>query len=439
MRLFGWPSPARSEVKPAEARGEVIVPATPISGLMKLFGIDALGAGPERVVTIERALSVPAIFGAVNFLAGTLAGLPLALYERKRSGEVQRVVKGALAGVLHDAVNPQMTSYDWRKHLFDQVFTSGRGLTFIERSADGQVMNLWPLDPSRVNIRQKDGVRDYVYEDDGKRVIYDASEIIDIPFMLKPDGVAHRSPLMINSGTVALALAASEYGAKFFQNGGVPAFAIKGPFQSGRAMGAAGDDLEAAVRQASREERQALILPGGLDIVSIGIDAQKSQLLELKHFLIEEVARIYSLPPTFLQDLSHGTYSNTEQQDLHFVKHTLKRWVEVFEQEVNLKLFGRTARRNFVKLNVDGLLRGDYRTRMEGSAQAIQTGQLTPNEARALEDRGPLEGGDRLFIQGAIIPIETAGAKPAAPPPAPDDPTDDAPDDDNQTEDEDGA
>jgi len=124
----------------------------------------------------------------------------------------------------------------------------------------------------------------------------------------------------------------------------------------------------------------------------------------LQRFSIEQIARIYSLPPIFLQDLTHGTYSNTEQQDLHFVKHTVKRWVEQTEAELNLKLFGRGSP-FFVEFDLDGLMRGDLKTRMEAHSTAIQNGIKTPNEVRAIENLPPMEGGDQLFIQGATVPL----------------------------------
>jgi HK97 family phage portal protein len=212
-------------------------------------------------------------------------------------------------------------------------------------------------------------------------------------------------PIATNRDVIALSIAATEFGSKFFQNGGVPPFAVTGNFASGTAMQRAADDLATATRKAAKEQRQALVLPTGLEIKPLGTDAAKSQLVELKKFLIAEFARIYSLPPTFLQDLEHGTFSNTEQQDLHFVKHTMKRWVEAFEQELNLKLFGRGKRELFVEMNMDGLLRGDFKTRMDGYAAAIQNGQMTPNEARRMENRPDDSDGNLLMIQGATVPI----------------------------------
>ena len=149
-------------------------------------------------------------------------------------------------------------------------------------------------------------------------------------------------------------------------------------------------------------------ISAGHELRSVGFSPEQMQLLELQQFCIEQIARIHSLPPVFLQDLSDGTYSNTEQQDLHFVKHTLRRWIEQSEQEMNLRLFGRDS--DFeVRFNVDSLLRGDLKTRMEAHATAIQNGIKTPNEVREKEGMEPLPGGDDLMIQGATVPIESQG------------------------------
>lgn len=377
------------------------------------MGFEAFASAADIVVTVDNALGVPAICGAVNFLAGTIAGLPLDLYRRAEGGKREQVDRAdPIARILHDIPNDEMSSFEWRKYKFEQVLTGGRGLTFIERDKSGKVMNLWPLEASRTRIRRVNEKKIYEYRPSGGKgvVIYQQNEVIDIPFMLKEDRLGHRGPIMMNRDVVALAIAATNFGSRFFQNGGVPPFAVTGGFQSGRSMQSAAADIETAVRSAAKQRRQALVLPTGLEIKPLGTDAQKSQLLELKRFLIEEFARIYSIPPTFLQDLTHGTFSNTEQQDLHFVKHTLKRWVEAFEQEVNLKLFGREKPEFFVEMNMDGLLRGDFKARMEGYALGVQHAILKPNEVRQMENRPSEPGGDQLMIQGATVPLGSQGA-----------------------------
>ncbi|SDK98122.1 phage portal protein [Aliiruegeria lutimaris] len=357
-------------------------------------------------VTVEKAIGLPAVWAAVNFIAGTIAGLPLHIYER--TGEGRKRVDSPLATMLNERANPGATSFDWRKYSFERVLTSGRAFTLIDRNAAGRVSGLYPLDPDMVEVVRERGRVYYRHWQNGVKVTYQAAEILDIPFMLKPDGIGHWGPVSANRNAIGLAIASEQYVGRFFQGGGVPPFIVTGNFQSGAALGRAADDLTNAVHKAAREGRPALTLPNGLEISSVGTDMEKAQLVEVQRFQVEQVARIYSLPPTFLQDLTHGTFSNTEQQDLHFAKHTLKRWVEQFEQQLNLKLF-RPGGRQFAEFSMDGLLRGDVKTRMEAHAHAIQNGVYSPAYAAKLENAPYHAEGDRLMIQGATVPIATVG------------------------------
>lgn len=394
--------------KKAEQRASVENPSVPISNqaILDFFNLNDVNSAGENV-TVDSALGVPAVWAAVNVISGTIARLPLHVY--RRTGEGRERSEQPIAAILHDAVNDEMSSYQWRKYLFQQVLTVGRGVSFIERNGAGRVKNIWPLDPAGLTIKRTNGRKVYEYRDGSRVVSYAAADVIDIPFALHADGLKHYSPIMQNREAIGLAQSVTKHGGKYFANGGVPPFAVTGNFQSGQAMQRASDDLQSAVKKASAENRLALTMPVGLEIKSIGGDPEKMQMVELQRFCVEQIARIWSLSPIFLQDLTHGTFSNTEQQDLHFVKHTLGSWIECFEQEMNLKLFGRSNNTQYVELNVDGLLRGDFKTRMEGYAQGIQNGVLKPNEARRAENRPNEEGGDRLYMQGAMVPIEQAG------------------------------
>jgi HK97 family phage portal protein len=396
--------------KATETRASIESTAVPVSAanFLEYFGLGALASSAGISVSIENALGVPAYGGGVNFLSGTMASLPLHLYRRGEGGNERQ--KSPLATLLHDAVNDETSSFAWRKWIYDNVFTGGRAVTFIERSSAGRIMNLWPLDPAGLTVKREEGRRVYLFRDGGTPKTYQASEVIDITFMLKPDMVRHRGPVAMHRDVLGLAIALTQYSSKFFQNGGVPPFALVGKFLSPGAVARASADLQDAVKRASREQRLALPLPDGVDIKSIGVDADKAQLIEAHRFVIEQIARILTIPPTFLQDLTHGTFSNTEQQDLHFVKHRLRSLATQFEQELNLKLFGRMSNRLFVELAVDGLLRGDFKSRMEGLSKAVQASILMPNEARALENRQAAEHGDRLYMQGAMVPLGTAPA-----------------------------
>jgi HK97 family phage portal protein len=383
-----------------EARSSLENPEIPISSPQIIQILGAFGPSAAGVnVTVENALGVPAVWAAVQFLSSTIASLPIHVYKKTDSGRER--VNNELNAILHDAPNDEISSFDWRKYSMDRTLTGGRSISYIEKNGAGRILNIWPIDPALVTVKRKGGKK--VYQVKGGTT-YQASEILDIPFALKSDMLTAISPILANKDAIGLAIAATNYGSKFFQNGGVPPFVMTGNFQSGAALNRASNDLENAVKKASKENRLALSIPAGHEIKSIGADPEKSQLVELKRFQIEEIARIYSMPPVFLQDLTHGTFSNTEQQDLHLVKHLVTRWVLQHEQEMNLKFFGRGSD-TYVEYNLDGLLRGDFKSRMEGYATGIQNGIIKPNEARRQENRPDDAAGDMLMIQGATVPI----------------------------------
>ena len=377
-------------------------PTAPVSAndFLQIMGWGDLYASSGVTVNVDTALGVPAVWAAVNFIAGTIAGLPLHVY-RKDEGGGRSKVESELSLILHDVINEDMSSFEWRKYLFEQVLTGGRAVTYIERNGLGQIVNLYPLDPTKVRVeRLIDGRK--IYRVNAR--VYESSEILDMPFMLKPNMTDARGPISQNKDAIGMAIAASRYGSKAFQSGGIPPAVLQGPFGSGAAANRASEDVAATTLKLAKEGRPIMALPLGHELKTIGFNPEQMQLLELQRFSIEQIARIYSLPPVFLQDLTHGTFSNTEQQDLHFVKHTVKRWVEQFEQEMNLKFFGRGSE-FYVEFNVDGLLRGDLKSRMEAYATSIQNGIRTPNEVRAIENMEAMPNGDNLMIQGATVPL----------------------------------
>jgi HK97 family phage portal protein len=391
----------RRKPKPEE-RAVTVTAADP--RFLEVFGLTT-----PATVSEEQAIGVPAVWQAINFLAGTIAGLPLHVYDKTRDGKVKVAAtrSNAVVAMLHDAVNDGLTSFQWRYNLMVGVLTEGRFVTYIERDDAGRPINLYPLPRATVEMMPT-GRRRYKHTAQGVDRYYDEADVLDVAFMLRADQTTHRSPLRQCATALGKAVNANAYGSKLFANGGLPAFALTGPFNSAAAAQRASTDIATATKEAAAKGNSVLAIPAGHDLKPLGSDPEKMQLVAVQRFAVEEVARIYGLPPTFLQDLSRATFSNSEQQDLHLVKHTVKRWLEQLEAEMNLKLFGRGSRR-IVEFNLDGLLRGDYRTRMEGNATAIQTGQLTPNEARALDNREPLDGGDRLFIQGATVPLTDGG------------------------------
>ena len=370
--------------------------------------LEFFGVGANAAVSMDEALGVPAVWAAINFISGTIAGLPLNVYTRDAKGNKKKArASDPVQVMLHNAVNDDLSSFQWRFDMFSTgVLTEGRFVSYIEKDDNGIPVNLFPL-PGATVKRLSDGRKQYTFKAGGKTTVYDQAEVIDVPFMLKPDLLSHRSPLRQCSVSIGKAVNSNEYGSKLFKNGGLPAFVLQGPFGSEKSAVRGAENIADATKEAARKGANVLAIPMGHRLDPLGGDPEKLQMVETMRFMIAEIGRIYSLPPVFLQDLSEGIRSDVEQQDLHLVKHTLRRWLEQLEAEMTLKLFGRGSNR-FVEFNVDGLLRGDFKTRMEGNARAIQTGQLTPNEARAMDNRAPLAGGDVLLVQGATVPLEAA-------------------------------
>lgn len=388
------------DIRRAEHRsGSIENPTVPVSQtaeFMAFFGMDSTTL-PR--VTIDSALSVPAVLAAVAFLSRTLATLPLHAYRSGKDGAVR--LSGKTATTIHDAANGLMGSFKFRQYFWQQVFTGGRGLAWIERSGR-EIEALWPMDPRKTSVRRVGF--DLVYKFENKE--YPSADVIDVPFMLKEDQVSHRGPIQMASKAIQLALAMNDYGSNFFAGGGVPPLALVGPLPQGgdglkRAMG----DMRRAIDEARASGKQIVPIPPGHELKPVGYEPDKGQMTEARLFQIQEIARAWQMPPAFLQDLSRGTFANVEQQDLHLVKHLISQWAKAFEDEANLKLFGRGNSGRYVEHNLDGLQRGDFKSRIEGIARAVQTAQMTPNEARALENRPKHRNpdADELLVQGATV------------------------------------
>ncbi len=362
-------------------------------------------------VTIPTALTVPAVSAAVTFLPSTLASLPLHVY--KATAEGQERVKGGVQKLLNESPNPEWTSFGFRKYFWHQVFTGGRGLAWIERSGSN-VVAIWPMEPARTKVKRVAGRK--VYDFGGKQ--YDAADVLDVPFMLKPDQLGAYSPIMLGAKAIALALAMGDYASGFFAGGGVPPLALVGPMPAGpEAVKRAQADIKRAIDAAKLNGDAVFPIPAGYDLKPVGFDPDKGQMTEARRLQIEEIARIFNIPPVFLQDLTHGTFSNTEQQDLHLTKHLIAQWAKALEEEINLKLFRNSGR--YSEHNLDGLMRGDFKSRIEAMARGVQSALLMPDEARALDNRppDPSGAGAKLYIQGATVPLGSQPLKPEATPP----------------------
>jgi len=403
-----WPFSKRAAAPTVETRAETVSVSDP--NFMAFFGVNG---AILPTVTTDSALTVPAVAAAVAFMSRTMAALPLHAYRTSKAGPQK--IGGKLGIVVHDAPNDNQDSFKFRQYFWQQVFTGGRGLAWIERAPQG-VEAIWPLDPTKVMIKRTG--QTITYQSDGQN--YPSADIIDVPFMLKSDGISHWGPVTLASKAIQLALSMNDYGSNFFAGGGVPPLALTGPLPAGAdAIKRATADIKRSVESAKNANEPIFAIPAGYTLAPVGLDPAKGQMIEARRFQVEEIARSWQLPPVFLQDLTRATFSNAEQQDLHLVKHLIGQWAEAFEGECNLKLFGRGNNSRYVEHNMDGLLRGDFVSRMQGHSIAVQNAIRTPDEIRGLENL-PSKGGEaeKLHIQGATVPLgsQSMGGADVAPP-----------------------
>ena len=380
-----------------------------------LFGRTTSG----KTVNERTALQTTAVYACVRILSETIASLPLHVYRYTEGGKTKDK-EHALYTLLHDEPNPDMTSFVFRETLMGHLLIWGNAYSQILRDRSGQVIGLYPLLPDQMSVhRSEKGKLYYVYnryEEDNPNfqekgsIVLSQEEVLHIPG-LGFDGLIGYSPIALAKNAVGMTLACEEYGASFFSNGANPGGVLEHPGilkDPGKVR-----DSWNAVYQGTRNAHKVAVLEEGMSYKQIGIPPEEAQFLETRKFQINEIARLFRIPPHMVGDLEKSSFSNIEQQSLEFVKYTLDPWVVRFEQALKKSLLlPEEKKTHFIKFNVDGLLRGDYQSRMNGYAIGRQNGWLSTNDIRKLEELNPIppeEGGDLYLINGNMTKLKDAG------------------------------
>ena len=378
------------------------------------------GTTSGKTVTERSAMQMTAVYSCVRILAEAVAGLPLHLYRYNADGGKEKAIDHPLYLLLHDEPNPEMSSFVFRETLMTHLLLWGNAYAQIIRNGKNQVVALYPLMPNKMSVdRDENGKLYYTYYRGSDEAIRDRqyavklqpSDVLHIPG-LGFDGLVGYSPIAMAKNAIGMAIACEEYGAKFFANGAAPGGVLEHP-------GTIKDP--ARVRESwqhtfggSGNANKIAVLEEGMKYTPIGISPEQAQFLETRKFQINEIARIFRVPPHMVGDLEKSSFSNIEQQSLEFVKYTLDPWIVRWEQSITRSLLLQSEKKEyFVKFNLEGLLRGDYQSRMNGYAIARQNGWMSANDIRELEnqDRIPAEeGGDLYLINGNMLPMASAGA-----------------------------
>ena len=387
------------------------------AGYSFLFGRTTSG----KPVNERTAMQTTAVYACVRILAEAVASLPLHVYEYQDDGGKKLVHDHPLYYLLHDEPNPEMTSFVFRETLMSHLLIWGNAYAQIIRDGAGRVLGLYPLLPDKMEVQRDDrGNIYYVYSRNSDEnpmfkeygnIKLKAEDVLHIPG-LGFDGLIGYSPIAMAKNAVGMTLACEEYGASFFANGANPGGVLEHP-------GVLKDPSKVreswnSVYRGVNNAHKIAVLEEGMKYQQIGIPPEEAQFLETRKFQINEIARLYRIPPHMVGDLDKSSFSNIEQQSLEFVKYTLDPWVIRWEQSLqrSLLLPGEKGK-YFIKLNVDGLLRGDYQSRMNGYAVGRQNGWFAANDIREMENMNPIpdeEGGNLYLVNGAMTKLADAGA-----------------------------
>lgn len=378
------------------------------------------GSSAGKNVNERSAMQMTAVYSCVRILAEAVAGLPLHLYRYKEDGGKERAIDNNLYHLLHDEPNKEMSSFIFRETLMTHLLLWGNAYAQIIRNGKGEVVALYPLMPNKMQVdRDENGELYYIYTRssdeaktmEGVTVYLTPRDVLHIPG-LGFDGLVGYSPIAMAKNAIGLAIATEEYGAKFFANGVAPSGVLEHP-------GTIKDPSRLrenwnSTFGGSANSGKVAVLEEGMKYTPISISPEQAQFLETRKFQIDEIARIFRVPPHMVGDLEKSSFSNIEQQSLEFVKYTLDPWVIRWEQSLSRALLNEDEKRKyFFKFNLEGLLRGDYESRMSGYAVARQNGWMSANDIRELEnmDKIPAEdGGDLYLINGNMLPLNKAGA-----------------------------
>ena len=392
----------------------------------------------SKYVSETSAMTCLAVYACVQVIAQTVASFPLIVYRRRSDGGKEPATNHPLYDLLLVAPNEEQTSFEYWEQSIAHILTWGDMISLHSYDTKNNVSGLLPVTPDRFQIERnkQTGVRFYRIKDlEDKERIYFDDDLLHVPG-LGFDGLRGYSPVQMGRRPIATQMLAEEYCGRFFENNATPNQYIRHPQTlSDKAK----DNIMTwfMKRFGGVENSHKLgILEEGMTIETVPVNHRDIQFLELQGKGVQDIARLYRVPQHMIGILDRATNNNIEQQALEFVMHCIRPWCERIERRLNFSLLGPRERQTFfVKFDMDALMRGDSMARANYQAKSIATGSMTPNEARLMEGRNPLPGGDKLYIQGAMVPLELAGAnlKPA------DDAEDSAEDDGDGADAEDAA
>lgn len=382
----------------------------PINALGNAYTFFFGGTTSGKTVNERTAMQTTAVYACVRILAETIASLPLHTYKYTDTGK-EKAVEHPLYYLLHNEPNPEMTSFVFRETLMSHLLLWGNAYAQIIRDGTGKVVALYPLIPEQVTVdRTSKGELYYIYRKEGIDYVLPKEEVLHIPG-LGFDGLIGYSPIAMAKNAIGMAIATEEYGASFFANGANPGGVLEHP-------GVVKDPARIreswnAVYGGSSKAHKVAVLEEGMAFKPIAIPPEQAQFLETRKFQIEEICRIFRVPPHLVASLDRATFSNIEHQSISFIDNTIMPWITRLEQSMQKALISESDKRtHFIKFNLNGRLRGDASSRAAYYQTMRQNGIMSANDIRELEEMNLISdelGGNKYLVNGNFIDMSQAG------------------------------
>jgi HK97 family phage portal protein len=368
-------------------------------------GIDVSGFATwaGTVVNQKNALEIGAAYACVRLLSDTISTLPVDTFIRRDGNRLPYRPRPAW---VYEPEGPGSSRIEYYKQIVVSMLLSHGAVVQILRNGNGDIVALQPLDPTRVDIRRNRETRLREFVIDGGQAILPGEDVLYIPEMRRPGSLKGVSRVDELKQTLGLAKALDEFASRYFSNGANTSGMIEFPGNLTQEQAKDLVDAFEAGHKGLKKAHRPGVLSGGAKFVKTGSDGEQAQMLESRQFAVEEVARVFRVPPSMIGLNTPGamSYASVESNIISYARFSLAPLVACIEEAHNRLLPGDV----FLRVNMDGLLRGDSATQASVFSTALQAGYMSVNEARGLMDLRPVDGGDNPRVPLANIAVNSA-------------------------------
>ena len=354
-------------------------------------------------VSVTNATQIGAVYACTRLLSDTISSLPVDTFIRRDGNRLPFRPRPAW---VYEPEGPGTSRMDYYKQIVVSMLLSHGAVVQVIRGGSGDVVALQPIDPTRVMVRRNPATRMREFVVDGKDVLT-ADQVLYITEMRKPGNLMGTSRIEEVKNTLGLSKALDEFASRYFSNGANAGGIIE--FPGNLTQEQARDVVESfeAGHKGLRKSHKPGVLSGGAKFTKVGSDAEQAQMLESRQFAVEEIARVFRVPPSMIGLNTPGamSYASVEHNAIQFVRYSLTPMIAAIEEAHN-RLLPTEA---FLRVNIDGLLRGDSTTQAQVFSTAMQAGYMSVNDVRTIMDMRPVEGGELPRVPLANISVSAAG------------------------------